>query len=181
ALDPRGKPMAASPQDLKDFAAETHSFSAIASVDGGSVSLTRADLPSLRLAGARVGGSFFDILGVEPERGHFFQPGADAKDAPRVVVLSDAAWGREVGGDTSVVGRELTLDGKSYEVIGIAPPRFNFPNTPDLWYPAVWKDWEIGDGARGYHAVHAIARLNDGATFARARLELATVAARIAV
>src|SRR5215470_15785172 len=88
ALDPQGRPMSISPQDLKDFQAETHSFTAIASVDPGSASLTRADLPSLRLAAARVGGSFFDILGVEPERGRFFQRGSDTKESPRVVVLS---------------------------------------------------------------------------------------------
>src|SRR5215467_11157682 len=56
ALDPHGKPMALSPQDLKDFQADAHSFIAMAAVDWGSVSLTRTDLPSLRLAGARVGG-----------------------------------------------------------------------------------------------------------------------------
>ncbi len=180
ALDPDAKPMALSPQDLQDFQAQSHAFTAMAAVDRENVSLTRSDQPSLRLAGARVGGSFFDILGVAPQQGRFFQRGSDTKEAPKTVVLSDAAWRRDFGADSRIVGQPLVLDGTSYEVVGIAPPQFNFPDNPDLWYPAVWQAWESGDTTRGFHSIHAIARLNDAATPARARLELAAIAARIA-
>ncbi|HWH51258.1 MAG TPA: ABC transporter permease, partial [Gemmatimonadaceae bacterium] len=68
----------------------------------------------------------------------------------------------------------------AYEVIGIAPPHFTFPGSPDLWYPAVWRDWELGDTARGFHTIHAIARVANGATLASARRDLSAVADRIA-
>jgi putative ABC transport system permease protein len=181
ATDPNGAPEEISPQDLRDFQSQTHSFASIAAVDAGeSLNLTRASSAALRVRGARVGASFFDILGVAPERGRAFMSGEDAKVAPKVVVLSDAVWRREFGADQRVVGQTITLNGNGYEVIGIAPPRFTFPGSPDLWYPAVWRDWELGDTARGYHTIHAIARLAKGATLASAQRDLATVAARIA-
>jgi predicted permease len=191
AVDPKGNPDEISPQDLMDFQHQSRNLSAIASVESGrSQTLTRESGPAVRLNGARVGGSFFDILGVAPEAGHFFQPGSDAKDAPRVVVLSDRAWHREFGGDPRIVGSKIRLRGEEvdergvgdslYQVVGIAPPQFTFPGQPDLWLPAVWLGWEIGDTARGYHSVNAIARLSDGVTLDAARRELAAIAYRIA-
>jgi predicted permease len=132
------------------------------------------------LNGARVGGSFFDMLGVAPEQGHFFQRGADAKGSPRVAVLSDRAWHREFGGDPEIVGKQITLGDSSYQVLGIAPPRFTFPRQPDVWIPAIWQSWEVGDTARGYHSVNAIARLSDGVSVEASRRDLARVAYGIA-
>ena len=181
AVDPKGSPEEISPQDLIHFQRQTRSFSAIASVESGrSQTLTRQSGPAVRLSGARVGGSFFDILGVAPEAGHFFQPGSDAKDAPKVAVLSDRAWHREFGGDPKIVGSRITLGDSLYQVVGIAPPRFTFPGQPDVWLPAVWLDWEVGDTARGYHSVNAIARLSDGVTLDAGRRDLAAIAYRIA-
>ncbi len=180
-VDPKGDPMNVSPRDLLDFERDTRSFSAVASVESRrSLTLTRESAPAVRLSGARVGGSFFDILGVAPEKGHFFQRGADAKDAPRVVVLSDRVWHREFGADPKIVGSRITLGDSSYQVVGIASARLTFPSQPDVWVPAIWRDWEISDAARGYHSVNAIARLADGVTPAAARRDLATVAYRIA-
>jgi len=181
ATDPHGAPEEVSPQDLRDFETQTHSFSAIAAVDPGrSLNLIRSTGAALRLRGVRVGASFFNLLGVVPEQGRAFVRGEDAKDAPKVVMLSDAIWRREFGADPRLIGQTVTLDRTSYEVIGIAPARFTFPGSPDLWYPAAWRDWELGDTARGYHSIHAIARLADGATLTSARRDLAGVAARIA-
>ncbi|MGH7635562.1 MAG: ABC transporter permease, partial [Gemmatimonadaceae bacterium] len=132
ATDPNGAPEEVSPQDLRDFETQTHSFAAIAAVDAGeSLNLTRPSAPALRLRGARVGASFFELLGVAPAQGRAFMAGEDAKGAPKVVMLSDAMWRREFGADPRVVGQRVTLDGDAYEVIGIAPPRFAFPGSPD--------------------------------------------------
>ncbi|HWH52216.1 MAG TPA: ABC transporter permease, partial [Gemmatimonadaceae bacterium] len=160
ATDPNGAPEEISPQDLRDFQSQTHSFTAIAAVDAGeSLNLTRPTSGALRVRGARVGASFFNILGVAPERGRAFINGEDAKSATKVVMLSDAMWRRDFGMDPRIVGQTIDLNGDAYEVIGIAPPHFTFPGSPDLWYPAVWRDWELGDTARGFHTIHAIARV----------------------
>ena len=73
------------------------------------------------------------------------------ESAAKVVVLSDGAWRRYFGADPGIVGTQVTLDGDPYVVAGVAPPRFNFPDNAELWYPAVWEDWEIGDIGRGNH------------------------------
>ncbi|HEY4101803.1 MAG TPA: ABC transporter permease [Gemmatimonadales bacterium] len=180
-LDPQGHPMDMSPQDLLDVQSQSHSFTAIAAVrESNSLTLSRANAPAERISAARVGGSFFSILGVRAQQGRFFQNGADLKGAPRVVVLSDPAWHRDFGGDIHVIGKSIDLDGHPYQVVGIAPPGFTFPGTPDAWYPAAWDDWEVGDNARGLHEIHAIARLADGVPVAAAQRDLGIIAHRIA-
>jgi putative ABC transport system permease protein len=181
STDRDGTPMPASPTDLRDYQGRTRVFSAVAAVDAGeNMALTRPALPAVRLNEARVGASFFSILGEPIMRGRGFVAGDDDRAAPKVAVLSSLAWQRYFGGDTTVIGRMVTLDGSGYRVVGIAAPSFTYPRSPDVWTPAVWRDYEIGDNARGFHSVTAIARLADGATVESARREVQAVATRIA-
>ncbi|HVX39247.1 MAG TPA: ABC transporter permease [Gemmatimonadaceae bacterium] len=181
STSPDGKPMNASPQDLLDYGARNHTLTDLAAIDPGeSANLVRASASPLRISEARVGASFFDILGLRAQLGRTFVHGEDAKDAAPVVVLSDAAWRRDFGGDPRIVGQQITLDEKSYTVIGIAPAKFTFPASPDVWVPVVWRSYEIGDAARGFHVVNGIARLRDGATVAGARRDLQSIAAALA-
>jgi len=181
ATDPKGQPMAVSPQDMIDYRDQTHSFVGMAAVDGGrSMNLTRESAPAVRISAARVGALFFSLLGIKAQHGRTFAPSEDAANAPKVVVLSDGGWRRYFGADPRLIGQRITLDGNAYQVVGIAPPRFTYPTSPDVWYPAVWRDFEIGDTHRGYHAIRAIARLKDGATIESANREVSAVASRIA-
>ncbi len=181
STDPSGKPMAASPQDMTDYGTRSHTLAKVAAIDPGeSMNLLRASAGPLRVSAARVGASFFDILGVRAQAGRMFRPGDDGKDAPAVAILSDAAWRRDFGGDRRIVGQTITLDEKPYTVVGIAPPRFTYPSTPDIWVPTVWRSYEIGDGARGFHSVNGVGRLRDGATIESARRDLESIAAGIA-
>jgi putative ABC transport system permease protein len=170
-----------SPQDLIDFRDETHSFTAVAAVESRqNLNLLRPKAPPLRVNATRVGATFFGVLGVRARLGRTFAPGEDARDATKVLVLSDGAWRRYFGADPGIVGTQVTLDDEPYVVVGVTPPRFTFPDNADLWYPAVWESWEIGDLGRGDHTTAAIARLRDGATVASAQRDLNTVASRIA-
>src|SRR6185312_6045966 len=71
------------------------------------------------------------------------------------------------------------LDGNVYQVVGVAPPSIAYPSSVDAWVPAVWHDYEIGDGARGFHEATIVARLAPGATSAGALAELNTITARL--
>jgi putative ABC transport system permease protein len=180
-VDPQGNRMSISPQDMLDFRDQSRSFVAMAAIDAGeSLNYTLASAPAIRLAAARVGASFFSILGVTPQRGRAFVPSDESRGATPVVILSNGAWRRYFGADSGVIGRNIQLGGTSYQVIGIAPPAFAFPGKPDVWYPAVWRDWEIGDTHRGFHTINAVARLNNGATIESGERDVRAIAARIA-
>ena len=176
-----GKPMPASPTDLMDYRDRTHSFAAAAAVmSGESVTLSRPGLSAVRLDEARVGASFFSLLGAPLAAGRGFAPGEDTRTAAKAAVLSTQAWQRYFGGDPRIVGSNITLDGSAYRVIGVAAPTFTYPDNPDVWLPAVWRDFEVGDNARGYHSVTGVARLAEGATVESARRDVQAVANQIA-
>jgi predicted permease len=181
ATDPRAATLPVSPQDLIDFRNQTRSFTGVVALQSHqNLNLLRLKAPPLRVNAARVGAEFFSLLGTRAQLGRTFAPGEDARTATKVLVLSDGAWRRYFNADPGVIGAQITLDGESYVVVGVAPPRFTFPDNAELWYPAVWENWEIGDIGRGDHNTAAIARLRDGVTLASAQRDLSTVASRIA-
>jgi putative ABC transport system permease protein len=79
---------------------------------------------------------FFDVLGARPLLGRTFHDGEDRPGAERVMVLSHGLWQQEFGGDPSVVGRRVLLDGRQTTVVGVMPEGFYFP-TPEMraWVP----------------------------------------------
>jgi putative ABC transport system permease protein len=179
--DPGGAATMMSAQDLLDFGNQTHSVTAVVAVQSRqNLNLLRPKAPPQRVTAARVGAEFFSVLGTHAQLGRTFASGEDARTATKVLVLSDGAWKRYFGADPRIVGTQVTLDGDPYVVIGVTPPRFTFPDNAELWYPAVWEDWEIGDIGRGNHSTAAIARLRDGVTLASAQNDLSAVARRIA-
>src|SRR5437879_2559397 len=88
--------------------------------------------------GIRVGGDFFHVLGVEPILGRLLGP---ADDQPGCGIsgadISYAFWQRNFAGDPSVIGKRLTLDGNSFQVIGVTPPGFNGISIGDTFDVAV--------------------------------------------
>ncbi|HZS60743.1 MAG TPA: ABC transporter permease [Gemmatimonadaceae bacterium] len=169
------------PQDLIDFRDQTHSFTTVAAIESRqNVNLLRPRSQPLRVNAARVGAEFFTALGTRAQIGRTFAAGEDTRAATKVVVLSDGAWRRYFGGDPRVVGTAVSLDGVPYVIVGVAPPRFSFPDNAELWYPAVWEDWEIGDIGRGNHNAAGIARLRAGVTLASAQRDLNVITSRIA-
>ena len=100
--------------------------------------LTGADRPEA-ISGLRMGEGLFGQLGEQPLLGRTlqaedYQPGKD-----HVLVLSHKLWQRAFGGDPNVVGRQLTLSGESYTVVGVMPPQFQFPpfwsTRAEMWAP----------------------------------------------
>jgi putative ABC transport system permease protein len=70
----------------------------------------------------------------------------DDKPGSRVAVLTYNFWRDQMGGDQHVLGREITLDGANYSVVGVMPPRFEFPEETDLWVPFGFTDKEAKSG-----------------------------------
>ena len=77
------------------------------------------------LPGELVTGNYFDVLGVRIPLGRTFSVDEDKPGAPiRVVILSHGAWTARFGADRSIVGRQITLNGNSYSIVGVAPQGF---------------------------------------------------------
>ena len=148
---------------------------ALAAFDAKSSVLTGVDQPE-KLDTARASTNLFDLLGVKAAHGRTFVSD-DARNS--TVVLSDALWQRKFGGDKSVLGRKLNVDGVVYEVIGVMSPDFRLlDTTTEAWFGA-----ELDKGGpveRGVHTLRVVGRLNDGVSIEQARADLESVAAKLA-
>ena len=129
--------------------------------------------------------NFFRTLGVRPRVGHGFdedvEPFTDGRNA-NTIVLSDVAWQQMYGGDTTILGKDVLLNGQEYAVVGVMPRGFAFGGERD--WRQVWTtvhldeaDKERKDRPRGYSV---IGRLKDGAALAAAEADLKTLQAQIA-
>jgi predicted permease len=171
---------AMSPLDFIDYRDQSRGFEGMAAVDVRDMNLTAAGALPQRVNAARVGARFFELLGVRPQLGRAFAPGDDESGAPALAVISDALWKGRFGSDPGVVGRAVSLDGRPYAVVGVAPPTLTYPQRPDVWIPKVWETWETEPRNRGSHSLSGIARLKPGTTVEHGRREIETVAARLA-
>ena len=171
---------AVSAPDFRDYQSRSRNFVGFAGTDRGSANLTIQGSAPIRLETMSVGASFFDLLGVPLERGRGFLPGEDAKGAARVVVLSDKLWRSQFNGDPSIVGKSISLNGNSYNVVGIAPRELVYPQAADVWTPMVFEDWMLDPANRGMHFFTAIARLRPGLAPDAGRRELRTISEALA-
>jgi putative ABC transport system permease protein len=93
-------------------------------------------LAAERVYAADVSAGVFPLLHIRPELGRLFTPGDQAPIDPTVVVLSHELWMKRFGGDPSILGRTIDLDGRMKEVIGVLPPGVRLPDmVAQLWIP----------------------------------------------
>ena len=168
-----------SPADYADYRRSTMMFDAMGAAQAWSVTLRDGDRPE-RVAGLQLSANMFDLLGVPPLLGRTFASGEDQAGHEQVVVLGYGLWQRRFGGDASVIGRTIPLDGKPYVVIGVMPATFRFApfwqTRAELWSPlSLERRREDRDG----RSLRVFARLKDGVTVAQAQAEMSAVAARL--
>ena len=173
-----GNRQVSSVPDFLDFRREAKSFSSLSGIDNQSMNLTGGAEPE-RVAGARVGATFWSLLGVTPAIGRGFAPNEDQTSAGRVVVLSDGLWKRRFAADRRIVGKTISLDGEAYTVIGVAPSKFSFPDRPDVWVPLVFTADDLSPDGRGAHWLGVIGRLAPNVTADRAQVEMVALTKRL--
>jgi putative ABC transport system permease protein len=120
----------------------------------------------------------FQALGVTPVAGRTFRP-TDNRQGSRVVVLSEAFWRARFDGDTSLVGRDIRLDGSPYTVVGIVPDESELLGRSSIWALAPM-DHSAPPALRGAHFLRVIGRLKPGVTLEAARADMAAVSAGLA-
>ena len=125
----------ATPIRFHDFLQGAHSYTDVGAyaVTAEQMALSGIGRPEV-LSGARVSANFLHILGVNPLLGRSFLPEEDKAGGPAVAMISSELWQRRFGGSPSAVGKTADLAGTPYTIIGVLPPRFQFPfPQTDVW------------------------------------------------
>src|SRR5207249_986852 len=141
--------------------------------------LTGVEIPE-QVSGGMVTGNAFTMLGTAAALGRTLLPEDSDPRKPAVVLLSHAFWTRKFGGDPRIVGRSLTLDGRSFEIVGVMPASFRFPlawHEDHYWLPLQWNARDKQE--RSNHNLWCVGRLRGGVTAAQAQAEASTVFARL--
>ena len=163
----------------EELASRSRSFETLSAADLWRPSLTGTDEPE-RLEGQRVTASYFHTLGVQPAVGRSFDSSQDVPGAGKVAVLSDRLVKRRFGGESSMVGASIVLNGEPYLVVGIMPPGFVDMLAPstDVWAPLQAQRRAEPSAREWGHHYRIVGRLKRGVDVDAARRELGSIASR---
>ncbi|HEX8139230.1 MAG TPA: ABC transporter permease [Pyrinomonadaceae bacterium] len=182
-LNEKGSRVQVTPANFLDWRAQSTVFEHLAAIFARTANLsTGEDAERIDLAMTSV--NFFQVFGVRPEAGRFFLPEEETAGHPPVVVLSYALWQRQFGGDASLVGKSLMLDGQTYTVVGIAPAGFQYPDKTEAWVPP-FKSVPMMNAqmdverARGFGFLSAVGLLKPGVSIQQAHEEMTAITARL--
>ncbi len=163
--------------DLKDWKEAAHSFEAIAGTQGRSMALSDGAGDPERYTGAAITWDLFPTLGIAPILGHGFTAEDDKPGAPGVVILSYAVWTTRYQSDPGVIGRRVLINAAPAIIVGVMPPRFEFPNNQKLWMPIAPL---VPNDTRNQRSVAVFARLKAGVSQEQAQAEMTGVTSRLA-
>ena len=166
-----------SPGNVIALGEQSQTLQEVAVMRGRDYTLT-GDGPPERYTSYGVSAAFFDALGERPQLGRTFRRGEDEEGNAHVVVLRHAFWQTRFGGDPKIVGKQIMLDDKPFEVIGVMPKGFEFPyGGGEMWTPFIIEPQMKQDHAN--HYLSAIALLKPGVSMAQANDELSVISGRI--
>ncbi|MCI0490296.1 MAG: ABC transporter permease [Blastocatellia bacterium] len=178
--------MYASPPNYGDWREQSSSFEEMAAFTPREFFITQADEP-IRVEGAQVAASLFQVLKVSPLLGRTFSPEEDRPGGGQVVLIGYGLWQSRFGGDKSIEGRTIDINNQPHTIVGVMPPDFKFPPgialegtkpAPEtqLWLPLAR---ELKGGQRGAHYLTVIARLKLGVSIEGARAEMSSMSRRL--
>lgn len=149
----------------------------VAAVSPGSEYNLTGEGEAIRIVGSAASANAFSVLGASPARGRSFEPGEDAPGRDAVVILSNSLWQTKFGGDPSVIGRVIALNGVHRRIVGVMPPAFSYPSAQvQAWVP-LRLDASNFLEYWGGEFVPLVARLHPRATAAEAQREIPPIIA----
>jgi len=131
-----------------------------------------------RVVTTTVSANLFATLGVAPLYGRGFTAAEEVEGGPDVVMLSYRFWRRRLGAEPGVVGSRLSIDGTAYEVVGVMPADFAYPENVELWFPM--RRGGRAETGRGNRNFFLIGRLAQGVDLDEAQARMSMVASRLA-
>jgi predicted permease len=165
--------------DYLDWRKQTRSFTDIAAYAPSSLTFVGDDEPQ-RLSGLSVTNNFFDVLMARPRFGRLYHTDDPTSDTDNEIVLTYGFWQRQFGGDSTIVGRPLTLGGGSRTVIGVLPENFDLDGRPVDAVLVLWPSTISNVQSHAQHTLSAVGRLKPGVSLLAAQQDLAAVAAHVA-
>jgi predicted permease len=174
--------------EYRDYVVRTTSFTGLSAYQDVALALGSGGEPE-RVGGLLVSGNYFQVLGLLPAAGRFFVPEEDRDPgAHPVVVLSHGLWRRRFASDSSVVGTGITVNGRRFTVVGVAPPGFvgiQLGEPSELFMPLAMVAVAMPRSAELLEQRYAswlqiVGRLKPRGTAAAAGAEVGTVAAQLA-
>jgi putative ABC transport system permease protein len=163
-------------ENFLDWRKQNRVFAGMAAFQSHSFNLTGDNQPE-EIAGEQVTTNLFSVLGVQPLRGRLFLP-EEERNERAAAIVSYGLWQQRYGADPTLVGKQITLNGYNYPVIGILPATFSddysssFAPHCEVWLSGI----EPFDKGREFHNYHTIARMEPGTTLAQAQANMDAIA-----
>jgi putative ABC transport system permease protein len=182
-LNPEGRRVQVTPANFLDWRAQSTVYEHLAAIYARTSNLAAGE-EAERIDLAMTSADFFEVFGVRPASGRFFVADEERAGHAPVVVIGHSLWQRRFGSDPNVVGRSVTLDGRPYTVVGVAPEGFRYPDRTEAWVPPFSRvptpsEQMNVDNARGFGFLSAVGLLKTGATLEAASAELETITSRL--
>ncbi len=164
--------------NARDWNGQSQTLEGVSVFVPQSVNLTGTERPD-RVRGGFVSSDFFHLLKVDAFRGRTFAPSEGEPGGPRVAIVQHSLWVNRFGSNLNFIGSSLVLNGEPFTVIGIMPPKFQFPiDEVEVWIPVTYyPNFKV---SRDQRNLHAFGRLRSGASLSHAQQELSEIAGRLA-
>ena len=166
-----------SPVNFMDYRNTQSAFAEAAAWWRPEANLSEPGLEPVRVSTIETSGNLFQVLGVSPQLGPGFPHDGPLFSRELIAVISDRLWRQRYNADPAIIGKPLNVYNGQYTIVGVMPPKFNFPDDVDLWLRLVW---DLNRHSRGAHFMEAVARMKPGVTVEQAARELAQVSGRLA-
>ena len=166
-------------ENFQDFRDRAKSFSAMSATRITTLTLTGAGEPE-RLPAQMTSASMFPLLGVTAPLGRTFAPEEDRPGGPQVALLSYGFWRGHFAGSAEVLGKSITLDNKSYTILGVLPADYQLLVPSDVYVP--FEPWAktLPDDRNWHPGITAVGRLRTAVTMAQAQSEMKIIAGNLA-
>src|SRR6266567_4742271 len=170
--------------DFRDWQKGNRAFSAMAIYRSTAFSLTGSGEP-VQVSGEFVSSDLFPILGVKPLMGRPFAPGEDEVRAAPIALISAGLWRRKFSSTRDILGKNITLDGRDFAIVGVIPTTFHysapsFPERREVFLPiGQWSNPLLQKRGAGL-GIHGIGRLRPGVSIEQARADMLRVTGNLA-
>jgi predicted permease len=164
--------------EFADFRTQSASFAELFGYTLGLRGFT-SDHHADQVLIAFVTGGYFPVLGIQPVRGRLIQPSEENQPGRQsAIVLGYSYWQKRFGGDPSVIGKQVRVNGRSASIVGIVPQQFT--GTQMLVEPAMYMPLTASPDDRSTRILTVLARLKPGVSFAQSQSSVDVIAARLA-